>query len=317
LITLAHVNLPSLSLPHLRRLLPALALLAALAAAPRLRAQELEPRAYSPSPVGFNIFAVAFTHNTGDLNFDPSLPITDASASINVGALAYVRTLGLAGRSANLGIALPYVRGDLEGIYLGDPIAAYRSGLGDPRVRLAVNLRGAPAMTPQEFMARKPGDTLIGASLVVSVPTGQYDPTKLVNIGNNRWGFKPEIGISKEFGRWTFEGCAGVWLLTDNTDFYGGKTRSQEPISSLQAHIIYTFKPRMWLAFDANFYNGGRTSVDGVPKADLQQNSRAGLTFSLPVTKTQSLKFSFSKGAVTSVGADFDSYGVAWQVIWR
>lgn len=289
----------------------------ALLAAGVVRAQELEPRAYSPSPVGFNIFAVAFTHNTGDLAFDPSLPITDASASINVGALAYVRTLGIAGRSANLGLALPYARGDLEGIYLGAPVAAYRSGLGDPRVRLAVNLRGAPAMTPKEFMARKPGATIIGASLVVSVPTGQYDSTKLVNIGNNRWGFKPEIGLSREFGRWTLEGCAGVWLFTDNTNFYGGKTRSQDPISSLQAHVIYTFKPRMWLAFDANFYNGGRTSINGVAKADLQQNSRAGLTFALPITATQSLKFSYSQGAFTSIGADFKSFGMAWQYVWR
>jgi hypothetical protein len=279
-------------------------------------AQELEPRAYSPSPVGFNILLVAGTYNTGDLAFDPSLPITDASASIKAGVVGYLRTFGVAGRSANLGVALPYVRGNLEGIYLGDPVEAYRSGLGDPRVRFAINLRGAPAMTPKEFVARKFG-TLIGASLVVSVPTGQYDSTKLVNIGNNRWAFKPEVGISREFGRWTLEGCAGVWLFTDNTNFYGGRTRSQDSITSLQAHVIYTFKPRMWLAFDANFYNGGRTSVDGVPKADLQQNSRVGLTFALPVTKTQSLKFSFSRGAVTSIGADFNSFGMAWQYVWR
>lgn len=279
-------------------------------------AQELEPRAYSPSPVGFNILLVAGTYNTGDLAFDPSLPITDASASIKAGVVGYLRTFGVAGRSASLGVALPYVRGNLEGIYLGDPVEAYRSGLGDPRLRFAINLRGAPAMTPKEFVARKFG-TLIGASLVVSVPTGQYDSTKLVNIGNNRWAFKPEVGISREFGRWTLEGCAGVWLFTDNTNFYGGRTRSQDSITSLQAHVIYTFKPRMWLAFDANFYNGGRTSVDGVPKADLQQNSRVGLTFALPVTKTQSLKFSFSRGAVTSIGADFNSFGMAWQYVWR
>ena len=307
----------SLFLAWPRPLLACLTSALALFAGNRAHAQELEPRAYSPSPTGFNIFAVAFTHNTGDLTFDPSLPITDASAKINLGALAYVRTLGIAGRSANLGIALPYARGNLEGLLLGDAVSAYRSGLGDPRVRLAINLRGAPAMTPKEFVARKPGATIVGASLVVSVPTGQYDSTKLVNIGNNRWGFKPEIGISRDFGRWTLEGAAGVWLFTENTNFYGGKTRSQEPIGSLQAHVIYTFKPRMWLAFDTNFYNGGRTSVDGVTKADLQKNSRAGLTFALPVTATQSLKISYSQGAFTSVGADFKSIGVAWQVIWR
>ena len=188
--------------------------------------------------------------------------------------------------------------------------------LGDPRLRLAINLYGAPAMTPKEFASRS-RKTILGASLVVSPPLGQYDPTKLVNIGANRWAFKPELGLSREFGRWTLEGDAGVWLFTDNTDFYGGQTRHQEPISSLQVHVIYTFKPRMWLAFDANFYNGGRTSINGVPKADLQQNSRAGFTFALPVNKQHSLKISFSRGAVTSIGADFNSIGVAWQYIWR
>jgi len=294
-----------------------LALLFSLVAAGTVRAQELEPRAYSPSPVGFNIVAVVYTNNAGDLNFDPSLPVTDASANINVGALGYVRTLGIVGRSANLGFALPYVRGDVEGRLLGDPVAAHRSGLGDPRLRVAVNLLGAPAMTPKEFMARKPSATIIGTSLVVSVPVGQYDSTKLINLGNHRWGFKPEIGLSRDFGRWTLEADVGVWLFTDNTNFYGGKTRSQEPIGSLQTHVIYTFKPRMWLAFDANFYNGGRTSVDGVPKADLQQNSRAGFTFAVPVTKAHSLKISYSQGAFTSIGADFRSIGVAWQYIWR
>jgi len=225
-------------------LAPALALVLALIASGIARAQELEPRAYSPSPVGFNILLVAGTYNTGDLTFDPSMPVEDASASIKAGVVGYLRTLGIAGRSANLGVALPYVRGNLEGKYLGEQLELYRSGLGDPRVRLAINLRGAPAMTPKEFMARKLG-TIIGASLVVSVPTGQYDSTKLINIGNNRWAFKPEVGISREFGRWTLEGCAGVWLFTDNNNFYGGKTRTQDPITSLQTHVIYTFKPRM------------------------------------------------------------------------
>ncbi len=310
------MNRPSFRLsrpsPRLRWLALGFSLIVACAS----RAQELEPRAYSPSPAGFNIALVADTYNFGDLTFDPSLPVTDASAEINASVLGYVRTMDLAGRSANFGFGLPYVVGNLRGNYLGEPVTAYRSGLGDPRLRLAVNLYGAPAMTMKEFAAREL-KLLVGASLVVSAPLGQYDPTKLINIGGNRWGFKPELGLSREFGRWTLEGAAGVWLFTDNTDFYGGKTRSQDPISSLQVHVIRTFRPRMWLAFDANFFNGGRTSVNGVPKADLQQNSRVGLTFAMPVNKQHSLKISFSRGAITSIGADFNSIGVAWQYIWR
>ncbi len=291
-------------------------LLAGLIMVPGLRAQELEPGAYSPSPVGFNLVVLADTYSYGDMTFDPSLPVEDATARINASAFAYVRTLGLAGRSANVSFALPYARGHLEGIYLGEPQALSRSGVADPRVRLAVNLLGAPAMTPKEFAAHRP-KTVLGASLVVSLPLGQYDPAKLINIGNHRWGFKPEVGLAHTLGSWTLEADAGVWLYTDNTNFAGGKTRTQDPLFSYQWHVIYTFKPRMWLALDANYFNGGQTAINGVAKADEQRNSRVGLTYALPVTAQHSLKFSWNRGAFTNIGGDFNSFGVAWQYVWR
>jgi Putative MetA-pathway of phenol degradation len=280
------------------------------------QAQELEPNAYSPAPTGFNILVVADTYNTGDLAFDPAGPITEASAQIHTAAFGYVRTLGIAGRSASLGVGVPYARGDLKGLVFGEPQAVYRSGLGDPRFRVAVNLLGAPAMTPKEFAAHRPTRAL-GASLVVAPPLGQYDPTKLINIGSNRWSFKPEVGYTRTFRKWTLEGAVGVWLFTENTDYYGGQTKVQDPISSLQVHAIYTFKPRMWISFDANFYRGGETSISGGPRANLQENSRAGVVFALPVTAQHTIKFSYSRGAVTRIGADFSSYGLAWQYLWR
>ena len=280
------------------------------------QAQELEPNSYSPVPTGFNILVVTDSYNYGDLSFDPAGPISEASAQIHIGAIGYVRTLGLAGRSASLALALPYARGDLEGLFLGEQVAVYRSGLSDPRLRLAVNLKGAPAMTPKEFAANRP-TSVLGASLVLSTPLGQYNPAKLVNIGMNRWAAKPEIGYARTLGRWTLEGAVGVWLYTDNTDFAGGKTREQDPIGSLQGHVMYTFRPRMWLAFDANFYTGGQTTVNGVKNDDRQENSRTGLTFALPLTPQQSLKFSYSQGAVTRIGGDFNSFGLAWQCVWR
>jgi hypothetical protein len=138
-----------------------------------------------------------------------------------------------------------------------------------------------------------------------------------VNIGTNRWGFKPELGFRWTPGRWTFELDGGVWVSTENTDFYGGRTREQAPIASTQAHIIYTFRPRCWIALDANYYSGGRTSLNGRENADKQDNSRVGVTFALPLNQQHGLKFVFSRGAVTNIGADFDSFGIAYQYIWR
>lgn len=253
--------------------------------------------------------------SAGDLAFDPSLPIEEAKARINTSVLSYVRTLGILGRSANVAVALPYSFGTLEGRYIGEFTQVHRSGLRDPVFRLAVNLYGTPAMRLKEFASYRQR-TNVGVSLTVVAPLGQYDPAKLINIGANRWAWKPELGLSHALGKWTIELYAGTWLFADNNNFYGGRTRRQDPIGSAQFHIIRTLRPRLWVAFDANFYTGGRTSVNGAPNADLQQNSRFGFTLALPIDRRQSLKVGFSRGALTSVGADFNALTVAYQYLW-
>jgi hypothetical protein len=222
--------------------------------AARLNAQQLEPRAYSISPDGVNIAVVSYGHSTGDLNFDPSIPIDDANARINNIAATYVRAINFTGRSANVGLVVPYVWGNLEGDYLGSHVEAYRSGLTDSFARFSVNLYGAKAMQLKEFAAYHQR-TNLGASVVVSAPTGQYDPAKLVNVGTNRWAFKPEVGLSyaTKRTRLILDGYVGVWLYTANNNFQG-RTKTQSPIYNSQFHISYDIKPRMWLAFDANFF---------------------------------------------------------------
>ena len=161
--------------------------------------------------------------------------------------------------------------------------------MGDTKLKCTVNLMGAPALGMSEFMRRKP-QTTFGASLTVSAPTGEYHSDKLINVGTNRWALKPEIGVSHPVGRWTFEAIAGAWFFEDNDDFFGGRHREQEPLASVQAHVSYTFRPRLWLALNATYYDGGRSTLDGVEKDDRQSNSRYGLTLSVPIAQRQSLK---------------------------
>src|SRR6185436_673573 len=167
-------------------------------------AQELEPRAYSPNPTGANFVLLAYGHSSGNVVFDPSVPITDVSAHVNAGALFYGRTFGLFGRSASAAVQLPYVWGHIEGNVFEERRDVYRSGLADLRLRLTANLLGGPALPPREFAQRRHRTTL-GASVVVVAPTGQYDPEKLINVGTNRWAFKPELGLSCPAGRWFVE----------------------------------------------------------------------------------------------------------------
>ncbi len=268
--------------------------------------QELEPGAYWPLPTGLNIVTAINSFSLGDLAFDPSAPIDDASATINATSLAFTRAFSLAGRSANLGVVVPVIGGHLEGRYLGEPAEVGRLGLGDPRVRLAMNLYGVRAMTPKAFASYRQR-TIVGVSLTVAPPLGQYDPKKLINLGSNRWSIKPELGLSRAYGRWVVDAMAGVWLFTDNTDFVGGRTREQRPIAATQVHVTFRFKRSMWLAADANYFTGGQTTIGGKRNLDLQRNSRIGATFSAALDRHQAIRMSVSRGAYTTIGADFTS----------
>lgn len=285
-----------------------------LAVASSVGAQELIPAAYTPAPVGVNLVSIATYFNDGDITFDPSGPIEDASGRISISTLSYGRTFGLLKRSATATLIFPFVVGDLEGLYYGEPASAHRAGAGDLTLRLATNLYGAPAMSPQEFAEFRPR-TLIGASLFVRMPTGQYDTTRLINIGTNRWGFKPEIGVVQVFGKWAIDAYVGAWFFTDNTNFVG-LTRSQDPILSSEFHLRYLFRRGLWAAVDANFWRGGQSSLNGVEGDDLQQNSRVGLTLSWTVAKGHNLRFAASKGAITRVGGDFNSFGASYAYSW-
>jgi Putative MetA-pathway of phenol degradation len=278
-------------------------------------AQELEPGAYWPLPRGLNIATVIDNFNFGDVAFDPAAPIDEASAKINTTVFAFTRAFKLAGRSANAGVVVPVIVGHVQGLYLGEPAEVDRFGLGDPRVRVAMNLYGAPSMTPKEFASYRQ-QTIVGVSLTVAPPLGQYDPTKLINLGTNRWSVKPELGLSRTYGKWVVEGMAGVWFFTDNTDFVGGRTREQDPIAAAQIHVTYKFSRSMWLAADANYFTGGKTTIGGVHNLDLQRNSRIGATFSRALDRHQAIRMSVSRGAYTTIGADFTSIAFGYNYAW-
>lgn len=291
-----------------------LPLLALLAVSPA-RAQELEPRAYSPNPTGANFVVAVYGYQAGDVLFDPSVPITNAKAYLNSAVFGYGRSFGLFGRLASVGVVVPYVWASMNGDVYEERRDITRSGLADVRLKFTINLLGQPAMKPAEFMKRKPQSTL-GFSLAVQAPTGQYDSTKLINLGTNRWSLKPELGFYHPAGRFTFEAAAGVWFFTENTDFFGGKVFEQNPLLSFQAHVSYTFRPRMWVAVNATYYSGGLTTTNGVDASEKQNNSRLGLTFSYPIGKQHSLKVAWAKGVTARVGDKVDIYSLGYQFLW-
>ena len=278
-------------------------------------AQQLEPRAYSNLPVGLNFLLAGYAYSQGDVLLDPSLPVANASAKVNSLVLGYLRSLDFRGNSGSIALVLPYAGVSASGDLEGQTSSVTRSGLADPLLRLAVNLYGAPALSAEQFRAYRQ-DTIAGASLAVTAPAGQYDETKLVNVGTNRWSFKPEVGASQALGPWILEGSFGVTYFTDNDDFFGGHRRKQSPLYAAQAHLIYSFNPGLWAALDATYYAGGRTSVDGALNNDLQQNWRWGGTLSKSVDPRNSVKLYFSSGATARTGTNFQTVGIGWQHLW-
>jgi hypothetical protein len=277
--------------------------------------QDLEPRVYANAPVGLNFLIGGYSFVEGGVVADPTLPIENANVEVRSAVFAYARSFGILGRSAKFDLVLPYSELDGAADYAGQRYERNVSGWNDPRLRLSINLVGAPAISLREF-TRYRQDLIVGISLLAWPPLGQYDPSRLVNIGTNRWTLKPEFGISKAAGRWTFEGVAAIALYGDNDDFFGGRTRAQDPITSVQAGVVYNFSPGLWLALSGTYYTGGRTEINGVRGQDLQENTRVGLTLSLPINVRNSIKLYANTGVSTRTGSDFDGVGLAWQHRW-
>lgn len=281
----------------------------------RLFADQLEPRAYWPAPVGVNVSGAAFYYMSGEATFDPSVPIKNVRATINFFAPFYGRTFGLFGRQAGIVLMTPFVKGTVKGDVADVARVAERQGPGDPALRLSFNLIGSAAMLPAEFSKRKPS-TVLGTSLAVIAPFGEYDSSKLVNIGTNRWALKPELGLLQPFGKWELEVFTGVWLFTPNHDFYGGQKKEQAPLYSTQGHLIREIGRLGWVALDFNYYSGGTTTVNGKKNNDRQDNTRTGVTLAIPVAKQQWVKIAWSRGVSTRIGSDFDLIGATWQILW-
>ena len=293
----------------------AAAVLFFLAAAVQTHAGEIEPRAYVNTPVGVHFLLAGYVNSDGGLSTPGSSPLKDAELKIHTGVLAYARTLDVWGRSGKFDVILPF--SDLSGTAMvsGQQRERDISGFNDPLFRFSVNFFGAPALSVREFADYRQ-DVILGASVQLSAPLGQYDGTKLVNLGNNRWFFKPDVGISKAWGAFTLEFSSGVYIFTRNDNYFGGSTLEQDPVYNVQAHATYNLGRGVWAAVSGTYDHGGRTTTNGARNDDLLNNSRVGATLALPVDRKNSVKLYASGGVHTSAGSDFTLLGILWQHRW-
>jgi|SRR5215469_1365082 len=278
-------------------------------------AQDLEPRSYANLPKGLNAINVLYSFSNGNVLTDPSLPISDFKIDVHTIGASYFRTFELARKLARVQVILPFafMAGNLK--INGADTSGERTGFADTRIRFGVNIIGSPALDRKEFVTFKQ-KTIVGVSLVISIPTGIYYKEKRINIGSHRWAFKPEVGVSRRFERVYAEAYAGVWFFTNNQEFLTNKTLVQQPVVSFQMHLCYYFKNQMWIGLDGNWFNGGETIVDNTPSGDLKDNYRIGATLSVPLSKKHSLKFQFHVGAFTNTGYDYNVVSIGYQYVF-
>jgi hypothetical protein len=278
-------------------------------------AQELDPRTFSPTPVGTTVTFVSGGSSEGGFVLDPSLGIEDVAADLSFSSAGFAHVFELAGRQARVLAVAPYAWGDVSGEVGGTSQRQELRGPTDPRFKLTLGLLGAPALSLDELRTA-PRRTSLHFDLTVAPPLGDYDSSQLVNLGTNRWAFKPELGVNRPIGRFTLEGLVGAWFFTANHDYFPGTSvQRRDPLLALRGHIAYTVTRRVWLSLDGTWFTGGRTEVDGVASPDRQDNVRLGGTVSVPVGARQSLKLSYNSGATTRRGSDYDTFTLTWQFV--
>lgn len=279
-------------------------------------AQDLEPRKYINFPVGQNFLRVAGGYSSGEVELTPGLVLTDADLSLAGTSVAYLRTMDIGDKASSIDMYMGYFCASGSAVLNGAREDRRVCGNGDAKLRFTWNFIGAPALPMSEFVKRSK-EIVVGASVQVQVPVGQYDADHLLNIGGNRWVVRPEIGISLPYGNWSVELSAGARFFEDNDEYIGDSTLEQDTVYNLQAHVVYDLSPRQWVSVNANYFFGGETFVEGAPAQIRQENSRVGLTWNVLLNSTNVLQFTANTGVITRVGNDSNTLSVAWIYRWE
>jgi len=287
-----------------------------LLAAHSVVAQELEPRRWTHLPVGANFISIAGQYNDQKILSEPTLQLQNVRADVYTAAASYVRVFDAFGKSGRIDVLLPYSIGRWDGLLEGEPASTRRSGFNDPHVRFAVNMVGSPAQRGAEFQQYKV-NTIVGVAIDITVPVGEYNDARLINLSDNRWVLKPQFGVVHNWEKWAAEVTASAWFYQDNDEFFGGKTLEQDPLYGVQTHLIYTFGPGVWASVSGAYGAGGQTSVDRIDAPDRTDKTLWAISAGLPIDRKQGVKATYLRGdTYRDTGSDSNTLLFAYSLMW-
>jgi Putative MetA-pathway of phenol degradation len=290
--------------------------IAVLHYADSLYAQFTDPRFYGDSPVGVNQIELDYAYGRANASIDTSLIVEGAEVNLNQGTIRYTRYFGLFHRTAWAQALVPIA--GLNGSVTGTNIGRSIIGVGDSSYELAMLLRGGPALGVAQFASYK-STTSVGVSITITAPTGLYNPDKVLNLGSDRWSFKPEIGISHPFGpqqKWVVDAYANASFFTDDTSYHRVEILRQQALPGLEGHVSYAFTPNLWVAFDTRWSFRGDTFVNGMDENNGQQNFVLGSEMNVSLNPRNTLVLVFAKALVHQNGPAYTGFSVKYVYSW-
>ena len=286
----------------------------------QLFAQDLEPRRWTPIPLGLSVIGIGVAHTSGDIIFDPVMLVDNAELDLDVLGVSYVTSFKFFNKLARFDFTIPLATGKWQGLLNGEQTKLTREGLLDPKVRLSINLIGTPASNAKEmqhYLINRKSNTVVGAAIELSLPLGEYYSDKLINLGENRFSIRPQIGIVHKNGNWSYELTGSVFIYTDNDDFYQKQRRKQKPLYAIQSHLIYNFDAGKWISLSAGYGLGGQSKVGNTYKNDKKHTVLSSLSFGMPLSSSQSVKIGYLNGKTNvTTGTNFNSLFLSFSQVF-
>lgn len=283
-----------------------------------LPAQDLEPRRWNPLPAGTTILGLTYGHISGDVAFDPVLDIEDTKVKRDFLLMSYTQFFMFSEQLMRFDVFLPFHKAKWNGLLSGEETSAERTGLGDPKFRLSVNLLDTGiSKSGVSDDSKESSNTVVGAAIAVGVPWGEYYEEKLLNLGSNRYTIRPQLGVVHTRGPWSYELTGSVFFFTNNDNFLNGGELEQKPFYSAQAHFIRLFESGIWASLSGGYGQGGALKVNGVDKDDRREGFIGAFSTGLPLTDDQSLKFSYIWAKTqtdTETRSQIDTFAVGWTI---
>jgi hypothetical protein len=255
---------------------------------------------YVTAPPGTKVIGVYYNHLSGNKAYaDGDKVGDDTNLKGNIGIFRPIYFTQFGPFTIDPQVLIPFGELSLDGKDVGG-VEISTSGFSDPILAATLWL-----------MNDCESKTWLGITPFVTIPLGEYDHDRALNMGANRWAFKGEVGFVKGFGELYLNLTANAEFYTDNDDFGAAKdTMEQDPIYTLESHLGYNLSKSFLVSLDYFYHEGGETTVAGTEMHDKQDNHAAQITLGFMLSPTFQLLVKYKQDLEVENGIETDTFGI-------